>query len=87
MEGKQSEAVPPGKGLTSGALPQQNGDSPGTEKPRTKSVTFYLTFAAILVNLFLFALDATTLAVATPMSAHPLLLIVIAKNHRPLLQI
>ena len=38
--------------------------------PRKKSIAFYLTFLAILVNLFLYALDATALAVATPVS-HP----------------
>lgn len=35
---------------------------------RKKSIAFHLTFVAILVNLFLYALDATTLAVATPVS-------------------
>ncbi len=39
-----------------------------TAAPRKKSLAFYLSFAAIMVNLFLYALDATTLAVATPVS-------------------
>jgi hypothetical protein len=70
-EEKQPEVVPPLEDLTATTSPQQTGDSPSTETPRKKSVAFYLTFAAILVNLFLYALDATTLAVATPVSAHP----------------
>jgi hypothetical protein len=37
---------------------------------RKKSLAFCLTFVAVLINLFLYALDATTLAVATPVS-HP----------------
>jgi hypothetical protein len=70
-EEKQSGAVPPSENLTATTSPQQTGDSPSTEKPRKKSVAFRLTFAAILVNLFLYALDATTLAVATPVSCPP----------------
>jgi hypothetical protein len=50
--------------------PQQNGNPLSTQDSRKKSVAFHLTFVAILVNLFLYALDATTLAVATPVSAH-----------------
>lgn len=65
-EEKRSEAVPPSEDVAAPTSPQQTGDSPSAEKPRKKSVAFYLTFTAILVNLFLYALDATTLAVATP---------------------
>jgi hypothetical protein len=71
-EEQQSERDPPRKSPASTTSAQETGDSPDTQKPRRKSVAFYLTFAAILVNLFLYALDATTLAVATPVSAHPL---------------
>ncbi|KAF3004746.1 hypothetical protein E8E13_000096 [Curvularia kusanoi] len=44
----------------------------GPEKPAKKSLAFHLTFTAILINLFLYALDATTLAVATPAIASDL---------------
>jgi hypothetical protein len=71
-EEKQSEAVPPSEDLTATTSPQQTGNSQNTEKPHKKSVAFYLTFTAILVNLFLYALDATKLAVETPVSTHPL---------------
>lgn len=43
--------------------------SPQIDQVATKkSLAFWLTFVAVLVNLFLYALDATTLAVATPVS-------------------
>ncbi|KAI1678131.1 Permease major facilitator superprotein [Pyrenophora tritici-repentis] len=61
-EEKQSEEVPPCETLTATTSPQQTGDSPCTEELRKKLIAFYLTFVAILVNLFLYALDATTLA-------------------------
>lgn len=43
-------------------------NSPAADEARKKSLAFYLSFVAILINLFLYALDATTLAVATPVS-------------------
>ncbi|KAK6216567.1 hypothetical protein QIS74_06681 [Colletotrichum tabaci] len=44
-----------------------NLDSPAEDRDAPKkSLAFYLTFVAVLVNLFLYALDATTLSVATP---------------------
>ncbi|KAK2024332.1 MFS general substrate transporter [Colletotrichum zoysiae] len=42
-----------------------NSPVAGHIAPR-RSLAFYLSFVAVLVNLFLYALDATTLSVATP---------------------
>ncbi|VUC30987.1 unnamed protein product [Clonostachys rosea] len=41
------------------------GDLAGQASPK-KSVAFYLTFIAVLLNLLVYTLDATSLAVATP---------------------
>ncbi|KAI1179728.1 major facilitator superfamily domain-containing protein [Nemania sp. FL0916] len=50
---------------SSSATPLESSESAGEAASR-KSLAFHLTFFAVLINLFVYALDATTLAVATP---------------------
>jgi hypothetical protein len=46
---------------------ETDGRSAVQDRPK-KSLSFYFTFGAVLINLFVYALDATTLAVAAPVS-------------------
>ena len=68
-EVKHSNILHPRENATVTTSPEQTGDLPGIGTSRKKSVAFRLTFVAILINLFIYALDATTLAVATPVRA------------------
>lgn len=55
-------------GVDDKPTPHASNARSAVQTPRKKSLAFYLTFIAVLINLLLYALDATTLAVATPVS-------------------
>ncbi|KAL0940066.1 uncharacterized protein CTRU02_206676 [Colletotrichum truncatum] len=54
------------KGPTSSPLSIELSDDTADGGAAKKSLAFYLTFVTVLINIFLYGLDATTLAVATP---------------------
>ncbi|KAF2690198.1 MFS general substrate transporter [Lentithecium fluviatile CBS 122367] len=59
----------PATGSTSSASNTDLSSPPAVQAKGKKSFAFHLTFVAVLINLFLYALDATTLAVATSTTA------------------
>ena len=66
-EKRATDSVVTGAPMTDPATPSNRHDAQDQPAAR-KPLAFHLSFVAILVNLFLYALDATTLAVATPVS-------------------
>lgn len=64
--GHQDDAVDSASNTDLGSPPAAQVD---TVAPK-KSLAFHFTFVAVLINLFVYALDATLLLVATPVS-HP----------------
>lgn len=49
-----------------GAVDDDDYASPAMDTKHSKSIGFYLSFVGLLLSMFIYSLDATTLAVAIP---------------------